>query len=431
MEYCKLQVGCLLIVAYITYTYIRDRRRYESTHDWTDYNFLLGAAIFCIIFDGTTAVTVNHLDTVNATLNLILHLCFLLSIETMIFAAFVYVRTLTRGYPSSWRHRILVSSPYILDILLVILTIGKLEYRIGETTNYSMGIPVYICFSMVAVYLFLTLVTFIQRWNYIERHKRINVITYLLIVCFVTIHQFIDPESLITSIATTFLVIGAYTNQENPAMRELNRYQKEMVMSFATLVENKDDSTGEHIRRTTTYVKLLADELRERGYYTDILTKEYTDDLVMAAPMHDIGKISVPDAILQKPDRLTKEEFDEIKEHTVNGSKIIQDTFGRLKDDEYLDMAYNMALNHHEKWNGKGYPHGLSGEEIPLCARIMSIADVFDAVSEDRCYRPAMPLEECFDIIEQGRGTDFDPLLVDVFLSIRDKVEAAHDSEQE
>lgn len=111
--------------------------------------------------------------------------------------------------------------------------------------------------------------------------------------------------------------------------------------------------------------------------------------------MHDIGKIGVSDEILQKPGKLTADEFEKMKEHTVNGGRIIKDTFGHLLEVEYESMAYQVARYHHEKWNGNGYPDGLAGEDIPLCARIMAVADVFDAVSSRRCYREAMPLEEC------------------------------------
>lgn len=145
--------------------------------------------------------------------------------------------------------------------------------------------------------------------------------------------------------------------------------------------------------------------------------------------MHDIGKIAVPDSILQKPGKLTDEEFEQMKLHTVKGGKIIKETFGHLGDEQYTEMAYQVARFHHEKWNGKGYPEGLSRKDIPLCARIMAIADVFDAVSEKRCYREAMPLDKCFEIIEEGSGQHFDPILVEVFLEIRDKVEAIYYTE--
>ena len=147
----------------------------------------------------------------------------------------------------------------------------------------------------------------------------------------------------------------------------------------------------------------------------------------MAAPMHDIGKIGVPDVVLQKPSKLTDEEYEIIKKHAPAGGKIIEETFGHLGNEDYTNMAYQVATYHHEKWNGKGYPECLSQKEIPLCARIMAVADVFDAVSEKRCYRDAMAIEECFKIIENGRGKDFDPVVVDVFLDIKDKVIQIHD----
>ena len=223
------------------------------------------------------------------------------------------------------------------------------------------------------------------------------------------------------------MVVGIYLNEEDPALNEISRYHSEMVMSFATLVENKDGSTGGHIKRTTAYVKLLAEELRARGYYKDILTKDYIQNLCQAAPMHDIGKIAVPDVVLQKPGRLTEEEFMIIKQHAVNGGRIIKETFGNLGEEEYTGMAYEVAKYHHEKWNGKGYPEGLIRHEIPLCARIMAVADVFDAVSEKRCYREAMKLEQCFAIISEGSGQDFDPIVAETFLEIKDKVAQIHE----
>jgi HD-GYP domain-containing protein (c-di-GMP phosphodiesterase class II) len=142
--------------------------------------------------------------------------------------------------------------------------------------------------------------------------------------------------------------------------------------------------------------------------------------------MHDIGKIGVPDFVLQKPARLNKEEYEIIKKHATTGGKIVKETFGQLGNEEYTDMAFQVAKYHHEKWNGKGYPEGLSKKEIPLCARIMAVADVFDALSENRCYRDALPLDKCFEIIENGSGQDFDPIVVEIFLCIRDKVEQIH-----
>lgn len=146
--------------------------------------------------------------------------------------------------------------------------------------------------------------------------------------------------------------------------------------------------------------------------------------------MHDIGKIAVPDVILQKPGRLTKEEFEIIKKHTIDGGRIIDETFGHLGNEEYTKMVYQVARYHHEKWNGKGYPEGLKESEIPLCARIMAVADVFDAISEKRCYRDAMPLEKCFEIISEGSNHDFEPVIADVFLDSREKVEKIYNEKK-
>lgn len=241
----------------------------------------------------------------------------------------------------------------------------------------------------------------------------------------------IIPRAIILiAIAVIFTMLCQRTvallRKNTEASRQLENYHSEMVMGFSTLVENKDGSTGGHIKRSTMYVELLAEELKRRGYYADVLTEEYVKNLCMAAPMHDIGKISVPDVILQKPGKLTDEEFAKMKEHAASGGKIVLETFGHLGNKDYTEIAYMVARHHHEKWNGRGYPDGLVRKEIPVCARIMAIADVFDAVSEKRCYRDAMPLEKCFSIIQEGSGQDFDPVMVEVFLDCRDKVEKIH-----
>lgn len=426
VEYCKLQIGCLLVILYIAFNYFKERRRFRRRHRHSMFEGLLGLGMLCLFFDGLTAYTVNHLDTVNDIVNRLLHMFFLVSVDAVIFFLYIYMLSITGDFPKRKSRMVLLYSPFVINVILVVVNTPSLRYCEGTISNYSMGFSAYTCFIMAGIYILFSIVTFFRRWNYIESHKRVSIFTYLLVMTCVTGYQMLYPQALISSIATTVSILGVYLNQENPAMEQLSHYHNEMVMGFATLVENRDGSTGGHIRRTTTYVKLLAEELRSRGYYTDILTKEYMDNLITAAPMHDIGKISVPDAILQKPGRLTEEEFETMKLHASNGGEIIQKTLGHLGNEQYAKMAYQVARFHHEKWNGGGYPEGLKKEEIPLCARIMSIADVFDAVSEKRCYREAMPLNQCFDIIAEGSGESFEPLLAEVFLDIREQVELAH-----
>lgn len=407
---------------YIIFTYCKECRRFRQKHRLSVFDGLLGLGLVCVLFDGLTAYTVNHLDTVNEVINRILHLIFLLSLDLLIFWLFIYMVSITTGLPQKKSRVALLFSPFLINVILVVVYIPDLKYYEGELSNYSMGLSAYTCFAMAGVYILLSLLIFFGRWRYIEKQKRVSIFTYLFVLACITGYQMIYPQSLLSSICVTIIVLGVYINQENPLVEELAHYHNEMITGFATLVENKDGSTGGHIRRTTTYVKLLAEELRYRGYYKEVLTKDYMKNLRLAAPMHDIGKISVPDVILQKPGRLTEEEFEIIKLHTVNGGKIIQETFGHLENEQYAQMAYEVARFHHEKWNGKGYPEGLKRKEIPLCARIMAIADVFDALSEKRCYKEAMPLDKCFEIIQDGSGQDFDPVLVEVFLDIKEKV---------
>lgn len=423
LEYCKLQLGCLLVILYLAFIYYKERRRYHFLNKITLYDILLAEGILCLLLDGITAYTVNHQEIISSAVNLILHGLFLLSIDALLFLLLLYTLDATKGIPDEWWKRVLVAVPFVINVIIVLWNLPTLEYRHGEAGYYSMGISVYTCYAMSALYILLIFVHVFRRWNSIESHKKTNLITYLLVVTGVTGYQMIVPDSLISSIATTMLLAGAYVNQENPAMKELTRYHDEMVMGFATLIESRDSSTGGHVKRTTQYVKLLAEGLKNRGYYAEILTKDYMKNLLKAAPMHDVGKIAVPDAILQKTGRLTPEEFELMKLHAQKGGEIIQESFSRMGNEEFLEMACEIARHHHEKWNGKGYPDGLKRKEIPLCARIMAIADVFDAVSADRCYRKALPLDTCFEIIQEGSGQDFDPILAEIFLDMRDEVE--------
>lgn len=426
MEHCKLQIGCLIILLYIAFIYIREYKKHGRNLKETLFDELLALGITSLLLDGATAYTVNNLDIVPPVLNMVLHALFLISLDTVIFVFFLYMLFITGAYPKSRIKKAMIFLPFVINVVIVVCNIGSLKYIKGASTNYSMGVSVYTCFVMAAVYIILSISVFFKRWKQIEVHKRASIFTYLLVMAFVTGFQMIFPETLISSIAVTVFILGIYMNSEDPSLIELSRMHTETVMSFANLIENRDDNTGGHIKRTSRYVQLIAYELRDRGYYSDLLTKDYITNLLKAAPMHDIGKISVPDAILQKPGKLTDEEFAIMKLHAENGGNIIREAFRNLGDEDYRKMAFEVARYHHEKWNGNGYPDGLKRKDIPLCARIMAVADVFDAVSEKRCYRDAMPMDKCFEIIEHGSGQDFDPLIVEIFLDIRDRVEAVH-----
>ncbi|MGN1060517.1 MAG: HD-GYP domain-containing protein [Candidatus Coproplasma sp.] len=423
MLHFKLQAACLFIIIYILISCLMERAGGEKKKRGGVFFGLIAAGIAEIIFDGATAYTVNAQDVVPPIVNLLLHLFFLLSIDLYIFIVFIYILSISEGLPAKKRWYALIISPFIVNAAVVSAFIPKLYYVTGGVTNYSMGVSVYACFVMAAVYIIMSVVTVFRRWRYLEKHKKISILTSLTAMSVITCLQMIFPELLITALAPTVIILGAYLNQENPSLQRLGRFHNDMVMGFSTLIENRDDSTGTHVLRTTAYVQLIAKELQKRGYYKEQLTKDYISDLVMSAPMHDVGKIAIPDNILKKPGRLTDEEFAIMKTHAERGGDIIKQTFGHTGKKEYSQIAYEVARYHHEKWNGKGYPEGLYGKQIPLSARIMAVADVFDAVSAKRCYRDAMPLEECFKIISDGAGRDFDPIVADVFLDMRESVE--------
>jgi putative two-component system response regulator len=188
-----------------------------------------------------------------------------------------------------------------------------------------------------------------------------------------------------------------------------------MVTSFSGLIECRDENTGGHVARTRDYVALLGKLLLEKGLYTEDLNQRELDLITRAAPLHDIGKVGVSDAILLKPGKLSDEEYEVMKTHTTIGAKIIEKMHKRAPTQRYLNYAKKIAESHHERWDGKGYPNGIKENDIPLCSRIMAVADVYDALVEDRIYRPALSHEEAMRIMTEGGGTIFDPVLMEVF----------------
>jgi len=200
--------------------------------------------------------------------------------------------------------------------------------------------------------------------------------------------------------------------------------QNSVIEHLADIIESRDIETGEHIKRTKNYVTILVNKMKTDPKYNGILNDKYAEQIINAAPLHDIGKIAVSDLILCKPGKLTDEEFDKMKIHTTKGGEIIKSILNDLADKEFLNVAYDVAMYHHEKWNGRGYPEGKKEEEIPLPARIMAIADVFDALVAKRVYKNPMPVDDAVNIIIKDAGTHFDPNLVEVFKTVIDDFKA-------
>ncbi len=200
--------------------------------------------------------------------------------------------------------------------------------------------------------------------------------------------------------------------------RRLELTQAVTIESLATLAEYRDPETGGHIKRTQNYVKVLAKQLKQHPRFRDELNDEVIELLYMSAPLHDLGKIAVPDHILQKAGKLTDEEFEEMKKHTNYGHDALRITEQKLGEDSFLRYAREIAYTHQEKWDGSGYPTGLKGDEIPISGRLMALADVYDALISKRVYKPPFPHEKAVEIIVEGKGKHFDPDIVDAFIEL-------------
>jgi response regulator RpfG family c-di-GMP phosphodiesterase len=206
------------------------------------------------------------------------------------------------------------------------------------------------------------------------------------------------------------------------ANEKLKKARVETVLGMATLSEYRDHDTGLHLQRVSHLCRILADELRRTPPLDSYITVEYVEDLVLSSVLHDIGKVGVPDSVLLKPGRLTEEEFEAVKAHSLVGGDALDAVEKRMDGRSFFTLGKQIAYCHHERWDGKGYPRGLSGDAIPLSARIVAVADTYDAITSDRVYRAALPHEEAMRRILKGRGTQFDPGVVDALVAAQSTV---------
>lgn len=237
-----------------------------------------------------------------------------------------------------------------------------------------------------------------------------------------------EIEHLYNALAKTTRDTVDYISESQKKNEAIATFQSGMINVMADLVESRDKSTGTHIKNTAAYVEIICEQMIKDGIYADVVDEDFKNNVVASAPMHDIGKIKISDTILNKPGRFDPDEYEIMKTHAEEGALIIRSVKKTVESqalkENYLGEAENMAHYHHEKWNGEGYPCGLKGEEIPLSARIMAVADVFDALVSKRVYKPGMPFDKAMGIIKESSGEHFDPKVVEAFIHAEDKVRA-------
>jgi response regulator RpfG family c-di-GMP phosphodiesterase len=220
-------------------------------------------------------------------------------------------------------------------------------------------------------------------------------------------------------------IIKHYNESLNEEIQEKTRnirdIQRKVVLGMADIIENRDSNTGGHVKRTSDIIHIIVDEIKRQGHLS--LTEEMSQDIVRAAPTHDLGKITIDSTILNKPGRLDAKEFEAMKTHSAKSGEMVRILLEGVEEAHFVQVAYNVARFHHERWDGRGYPEGLVGTMIPLEARIMAVADVYDALVSKRCYKEPMSFEQAADIMCENMGTQFDPNMESVFLGCRAQLE--------
>ena len=311
----------------------------------------------------------------------------------------------------------------------IILANSNMVFSIDSGGAYHRGEFYFIyIFSYAVSLLYLIAVFFIlsKRFRY---RNQITIIASLIIILAGILPSLMDREVKTAYLGMTFMAIILYCYYDSLTQKDMadglaaqnmriKSMQHSTIIGVANLIESRDSNTGEHVKNTSNYVSMLVNAAKEKGVYPETIDDEFVELVVSAAPLHDIGKIAVPDHILRKPGKLTEEEFEQMKIHAAEGGRMIHQVMDGSTDEEYVQVAYDVAAYHHEKWNGKGYPMGLKGEEIPVSARIMAIADVYDALTMERVYKKAFPVEKALAIIEEDTGTHFDPVLAPIFVEL-------------
>lgn len=324
------------------------------------------------------------------------------------------------------------------EIMIIISQFTGFYYTFDETHTYHRGAGSLIAFGLPLLAVLILLSLNVQYYSRIPKRMRLLLLLFTINPFVSTIYQLLyyGYEAVNITIAAMAVLLYVFDlldlrhieksnsklkNELADKSERIIQMQDNQIMSMAALVESRDNSTGKHILRTSVGVRILLEEMQKDSGY--VLPEGFCDNLIKAAPMHDIGKIGVNDVILQKPGRFTIDEFEIMKTHAEKGAKALHDILKDSDDIAFRKIAENVAHYHHERWDGSGYPKGLKGEEIPLEARIMAIADVYDALVSKRVYKEKMSFEEADKIIMEGMGKQFDKKLEKYYVAARQKLE--------
>ncbi len=311
---------------------------------------------------------------------------------------------------------------------IILLPVGGV-ISINDQGIYQRGNMYYVYVASFTLSFLYLLAVFISLSRRFQRRDLLTLIIIVIVVLVTVLPPLINREIRTLPLGMTLTSMLLYIYYEGltqqDMMAELARHnaqianmQESTIIGMANLIESRDGNTGEHVKNTANHVGLLANAALEAGLYPEVITPHFVSMVQKAAPLHDVGKIVVPDQILNKPGRLTPEEFEVIKTHASEGGAIVRNILSGVTDPEYTYVAANIATYHHEKWDGSGYPEGLAGENIPVSARIMAIADVYDALISKRVYKGPIPIDKALNIIEEESGTHFDPQLAELFLKL-------------
>lgn len=326
-----------------------------------------------------------------------------------------------------------VSAVYLTCSVLSIFT--DCFYTITPDNVYHRGKFIYLCYVLYAMYYTLSVWIVIENRHYFSSKNRFSFLSFSFFPVTAEVFQAFFYGISFVNTAMTFSILLVFLNSHfeleyefeiqtkktREKEKKLIKFQDHVISCLANILEERDLDTGEHAQRTSFFIQKLAEQTKADGLYQDILNDEYIVLMTKAAPLHDVGKIKIPDAILFKKGLYNPNEYEIMKLHSVEGAKIVKNIFRYSEDDNHRRIAEEIVRHHHERWDGTGYPDKLKGEEIPLCARMIAIADVYDALVSERPYKRPYSPEEAFKIMLEEEG-HFDPILLQEFVKIKDEV---------